>query len=48
MISIVKFSLDSNFIFVGNNEGYFKYFSFKNNKRIFCKRVNWHGVSDIL
>ena len=48
MTNIAKFSLDSNFIFVGNIEGYFKYFSFKNNKRIFSKRINWHGVSDIL
>ena len=47
MTNIVKFSLDSNFIFVGNNEGYFKYFSFKNNKRIFSKRIS-DGVRDIL
>ena len=48
MTGIVKFSLDSNFMFVGNIEGNFKFFSFKNNKRIFSKRINWHGVSDIL
>ena len=34
--NIVKFSQDSNFIFVGDIKGNFKYFSLKNNfKQIF-------------